>query len=76
MKTATGTPTLISHGQLVDGTGRPPIPDAAVLIRDGRITYAGPERDALEVGPEAARIDARGLRFLHWVRLWANNRAT
>ena len=59
MKTATGT-TLITHGQLIDGTGAPPVPDAALVIKDGRIAYAGPAAGAPEVPPEAQRIDARG----------------
>ena len=41
MKTATGT-TLIRNGRLVDGTGAPPVPDAALLSRAGLIAYAGP----------------------------------
>jgi imidazolonepropionase-like amidohydrolase len=59
MKTATGT-TLISHGQLIDGTGAPPVPDAALVIRDGRIVYAGPAAIAPAVPEDASRIDARG----------------
>lgn len=59
MKTATGV-TLISNGTLVDGTGSPPVPDAAVLVRDGRIAFAGPARAAPRVESDAARIDARG----------------
>jgi len=59
MKTALGT-TLITNGQLIDGTGTTPIPDAAVVIDDGRIAYAGPERNAPAVPPEAEKIDARG----------------
>lgn len=59
MKTATGT-TLISNGQLIDGTGKPAIADAALLIRDGRIVYAGPKAGAPEVPLDAVRIDARG----------------
>ncbi len=59
MKTATGT-TLITHGQLIDGTGAPPVPDSALVIRDGRITYAGPAEGGPEVPPDAQRIDARG----------------
>ena len=50
MKTAPGT-TLISHGQLFDGTGAAPIPDAALVITDGRITYAGPAASAPAVPP-------------------------
>ncbi len=59
MKTATGI-TLITHAQLIDGTGAPPVPDAALVIRDGRIVYAGPAVAAPPVPPEAERIDARG----------------
>ena len=33
---------LISGGTLIDGTGAPPLPDAAVLIEGGRILDAGP----------------------------------
>jgi imidazolonepropionase-like amidohydrolase len=59
MKTARGV-TLIRNGRLVDGNGTPPVPDAAVVVRDGRISYAGPVAGAPEVPPDAARIDARG----------------
>jgi imidazolonepropionase-like amidohydrolase len=59
MRTAPGV-TLITNGQLVDGTGAAAVPDSAVVVRDGRITYAGPVRGTPEVPPEAARIDARG----------------
>ncbi len=59
MNTATGT-TLISNGTLVDGRGGPPVPDAALLVRDGRIGYAGPARGCPAAPPEARRIDAGG----------------
>lgn len=59
MKTANGT-TLIGNGQLVDGTGAPPVPDGAVVVESGRIAYAGPARGAPEVPREARRIDAGG----------------
>jgi imidazolonepropionase-like amidohydrolase len=59
MKTAQGV-TRIANGQLVDGTGAPPISDAAVVIKDGKITYAGPVAAAPEVPPDAQRIDAQG----------------
>jgi imidazolonepropionase-like amidohydrolase len=59
MKTATGT-TVIANGQLIDGTGRPPVWDAALVIQDGRITYAGPVVQAPPLPPGARRIDARG----------------
>src|SRR6266545_7789252 len=59
MKTATGI-TLIHNGQLIDGTGGAPVADAALLIRDGRIAYAGPAAGLPELPPEHAEIDARG----------------
>ena len=59
MKTATGT-TLIRNGQLVDGTGAPAVPDAAVLVRDGHVRYAGPARGLPEAPPRCDVIDARG----------------
>lgn len=52
--------SIVRNGQLVDGTGAAPIPDAAVIINSGRITYAGAAAGAPEVPPEAASIDAAG----------------
>src|SRR5262245_21620626 len=59
MKTATGT-TIITNGQLVDGRGGQPVRDAALVIRDGKIAYAGPVAAAPTLPPDTARIDARG----------------
>lgn len=59
MKTAPGF-TLIRNAQLFDGTGTPPVSDAAVVINDGHIVYAGPRLGAPEVPPHAQIIDARG----------------
>lgn len=45
---------LLSGGRLVDGTGRPPLDDAAVLVEDGLIAWVGPRELApvamVEVG--------------------------
>jgi imidazolonepropionase-like amidohydrolase len=59
MKLASGT-TLICNGQLADGTGAAPVRDAALVIEDGRIAYAGPRAQALAVPETAKRIDAGG----------------
>ncbi|MBL9168057.1 MAG: amidohydrolase family protein [Verrucomicrobiales bacterium] len=59
MKTATGT-TIITHGQLVDGTGGAPVADAALVIQNGIIEFAGPAVLAPTVPADAERIDARG----------------
>jgi imidazolonepropionase-like amidohydrolase len=44
-------------GTLIDGTGRDPVPNAVVLVRDGRITCAG-SRVECPVPRAARRIDA------------------
>ncbi len=58
MKRAKGT-TFIKNGSLFDGTGKAPVPRAAVVIKDGKIDYAGPAAQAPAVPPDAAVIDAR-----------------
>lgn len=59
MKTSSGV-TVIDNGQVVDGTGSPPIQDAALVIEDGRIRYVGPAVAMPLVDREATRIDAHG----------------
>jgi imidazolonepropionase-like amidohydrolase len=59
MKLASGT-TLVTNGQLIDGTGSPPIKDAALVIENGRIAYVGLAAGAPRLAPDATRIDARG----------------
>ena len=59
MKTASGT-TIISSGQLIDGTGAPPVPAAALVIENGRIRFAGPAVQAPDVPADAQHIDAQG----------------
>lgn len=59
MQLASGT-TIITNGQLIDGTGAPPVRDAALVIRDGKIAYAGPIAGAPALPPDVRRIDARG----------------
>jgi imidazolonepropionase-like amidohydrolase len=59
MKTAPGV-TLIANGRLVDGTGAPAVADAAVVVKEGKIAYAGPARGVPAIPVDVRRIDARG----------------
>ncbi|WP_437221658.1 amidohydrolase family protein [Planctomicrobium sp. SH661] len=59
MKSAQGT-LVIRNGQLVDGTGAPPIPEGVLIARDGRIVYAGAAASAPPVNEAVQTIDARG----------------
>src|SRR5919201_1345335 len=54
---------LLLGATLIDGTGAAPVPDAAVLIDDGRITAAGPRR-AVSWPADAEVIDLSGLTLL------------
>ncbi len=46
-------------GTLIDGTGAEPVPDAAVIVRDGRILAAG-AADSVNIPSDAERIDISG----------------
>ena len=54
--------TLIRAGKLVDGSGRPPVPDPAILVREGRILEIG-HRDSI-APPEGTRVIDLGRRTL------------
>ena len=47
---------------LIDGTGGPPLANAAIVIRDGAIESVGP-RAGFELPPRTAQIDLSG----HWI---------
>ena len=47
------------NGVLIDGTGANPIPNAAVLIKDGMIAEVGP-RDQISIPSDAQIIDVKG----------------
>ena len=53
-------PRAIVGATLVDGTGRAPVPNAVIVIRDGRIECAGP-RARCPVPAGVDTLDARGL---------------
>ncbi len=50
---------VVRGATLIDGTGAAPVPDAAVVIEDGRVTAAGP-RGALAWPADAEVVDAPG----------------
>ncbi|MBU0491566.1 MAG: amidohydrolase family protein [Chloroflexi bacterium] len=53
------TTLALVNGTLIDGTGAAPVPDAAVVIRDGRIVAAGP-RAGVTIPTDARVIDVQG----------------
>lgn len=64
--TATPLPAydlVLQGGTLIDGTGAPPLPDAAVAIRDGRIAAVGQAAD-LVYGPDTPVRDLAGATIM------------
>lgn len=59
MKIGKGS-VVISHGQVIDGTGKAAVQDGVVQIRDGLITYVGPATSAPPLEKIDETIDARG----------------
>ncbi len=51
--------TVLTHANLIDGTGAPPQPDAAVVMENGRIRDIGPSA-AIAVPAGATVVDATG----------------
>lgn len=52
-------PTLIREALLIDGTGRPPVPNAGILIRNGRIADIR-DADQMQVPPGTRVIEGSG----------------
>lgn len=50
---------VVRNGTLIDGTGAPPVENAAIVVEDGTIRAAGPEAE-LDVPAGARVIDAAG----------------
>ncbi|MGH9674018.1 MAG: amidohydrolase family protein, partial [Bryobacteraceae bacterium] len=50
---------IFENFTLMDGTGRAPVPNAALVVVDGRITFAGP-RAKLRAPAGAERVDLTG----------------
>lgn len=55
-------PLALVGAALVDGTGAPPVADAAVIVRDGRVECAGARSDC-PVPEDAEQVDLAG----HWL---------
>jgi imidazolonepropionase-like amidohydrolase len=53
----------ILGGTLIDGTGKPPLQDAAIVVRDGRIAEVG-RRAEVPIPQGAEVIDAKGKAIL------------
>jgi imidazolonepropionase-like amidohydrolase len=51
----TPDPVVLRAPRLLDGTGTPAVPDAALLVSGGRVAYAGPAAEL----PAAAGVEAR-----------------
>ena len=50
---------VFEGGVLIDGTGVPPLPDAAIFVRDGFIEAVGPV-GTVNIPPDALHIDVAG----------------
>ena len=59
MKFTTGT-ALITNGQFIDGTGKAPVANAALVIENGRLVYAGPAVAVLAISFNSAYREAVG----------------
>ncbi|WP_326700051.1 amidohydrolase family protein [Streptomyces sp. NBC_01754] len=55
-----GARTLLHHLRLIDGSGRPPVPDAALLIEDAVVRWAGPASGLPADLAPSARVDLGG----------------
>jgi imidazolonepropionase-like amidohydrolase len=60
---AQNRPLVLEGGTVVDGTGRPPIPDAVVVIDGARIKAVGP-RGQVSIPPDARVIALNGRTIL------------
>ena len=54
-----GQTLAVVGGTVIDGTGADPLPEATVLVQDGRIVAVGPV-DEVDIPSGARRIDATG----------------
>ncbi len=59
---ATAKTEAFSHFTLIDGTGRAPVRDAALIVRDGKISWVGPAA-RLKV-PKGVKVDDLAGKFV------------
>jgi imidazolonepropionase-like amidohydrolase len=60
--TGTATDVVLTGATLLDGTGAAPLPDAAIAVSGGRITWVGPAAELGRSGREPGTELARGER--------------
>ena len=58
-----GTPFALVNGTLIDGTGAKAMPDAAIIVRDDRITAFGPRPD-IEIPGDSFIVNVQGKTIL------------
>ena len=58
-----GTPFALVNGTLIDGTGAKAMPDAAIIVRDDRITAVGPRPD-IEIPGDSFIVNVQGKTIL------------
>lgn len=56
---ALGQTVVVQHARLIDGNGGAPVEDSALVVEDGRITYAGPFAGA-SIPEGAERLNMQG----------------
>jgi imidazolonepropionase-like amidohydrolase len=61
---ATPDPVVLRAPRLLDGTGTPPVGDAALLLEGGRVAYAGPGAGLPEGGWRVPDLDFPGATIL------------
>ena len=61
---ATPDPVVLRAPRLLDGTGTPAVPDAALLVSGGRVAYAGPAAGLPEGAGQAPALDFPGATLL------------
>jgi len=60
----TPRPVVLRAPRLLDGTGAPAVPDAALLLSGGRVAYAGPAAGLPEDAAQAPLLDFPGSTLL------------